>query len=235
MRPLTILAAIALLLPAPARVQASRAYAGGTDAISFGATTTTDIHTVVSVCAWVMMGNAATGGKIISHGDRSSPSPLIEWNLRLTTAGKASMETANGSVVGATTLTINVWTALCGVWNGSTVAIYVNGTSDATPVAVTGPLTHTVNNTVIGNSAAFAANGHVGRIAEVTVWGGNIGAFGATLYAGRSPGPRIEPGSVRFYAPLYGQATEPNYYESSTTFFGAVTGTNIAPHPGVNR
>jgi hypothetical protein len=230
---LSLLLSLFLILPAP--VRASRAFAGGTDAISYGATTSTDSHSVVSVCAWIMMGNAATGGKIISHGDRSTPSPLIEWNLRLTTAGKASMETALGSVVGATTLTINVWTALCGIWNGSTVAIYVNGTSDATPVAAAGTLTHTVNNTVIGNSAVFTANGHIGRIAEVTMWGGNIGAVGVSWYSNRSPGTRIEPGSVHFYAPLYGQPTEPNYYESAVSFSGAVTGTNIAPHPQVNR
>lgn len=226
--------ALAALLAVPA--SASRLFtAASTDSLNYGATTQTDAHSTLSVCAWVWPTDTTTGGKIISHGDQST-TPFIEWNLRTSATGKASMETGNGSVVGTTTVSISTWHSICGIMNGTNVQIYLDGAADATAVAVTFPLTHTVNNTMIGNSPVFANNAFAGRIAEVAVWpSATIGITGVQRYNARAPAWRIEPGTIKFYVPVVGQSPEPDWLERQGTALGTVTGTSITPHPAINR
>lgn len=76
--------------------------------------------------------------------------------------------TAYGAVVGNTTIDDGVWHWVVGVWDGSNMYLYVDGVSDATPVAWT-------------NAPGYAATNYVrvgcekyNTSAEAKFWNGNL-------------------------------------------------------------
>jgi len=220
-----IVVAILLLLRP---LDAARTFASATDIVSAGSASQVDLHTAFTVCAWVKPANTTSGGRVIQHGDLIT-SPFIEWNLRITTAGKVSVENQMGSAVGATTVATGTWQDWCGTWDGTTMTAWLNGTSDGT-AAASGTMTHSTNLTEIGNTTAFS-EAFAGDIAEVIVW--NIGNNSAivTEFHQRLPALLIRPQNIRGYWPLSGhQSPEPNYFGPA---FGTVTGTSAAPHPFV--
>lgn len=209
--------------------QAARTFAGSTHIISAGSDTAVDLHSALTVCAWIYPVSATKNGRIVQHGDLAT-SPFIEWDLKLTGSGKLSLETQFGSPVGATTVATTTWQTACGVWSGTNAIVYLNGSADAT-LAASGTLTHTSHLTEIGNSSVFGGDDYQGRIAEVGIWNVADGAIVAQFNAGYSP-KLIRRGNLRGYWPLNGWSPEIDLF---STFAGTVTGAFTEPHPRIIR
>jgi hypothetical protein len=225
-----VLALVASIVLAASSVDASRLFAGSTHIVSAGADTMVDIHTAITVCAWIYPTSAAKLGRIIQHGD-SGGSPTIEWNLKLTAGGKVSFETQVGaSPIGLTTVTTNIWQPACGLWSTTNAIVYLNGSADAS-MAGSGTVTHSSNLTEIGNSTIFGGNDFQGRIAEVGVWNVSDGGIVAQFTAGFSP-KMIHRDRLKGYWPLDGRGAETDF---ASPFFGTPSGATIAAHPRVIR
>lgn len=109
------------------------------------------------------------------------------WILKVTTSGKVEFITKNSSGtsstnISASTLLINTWYTIAGVWDGTNTYIYINGTLDSTETSWSqlnaGNNVLAVGNTFVGNmnmleirNSAFTAN----DIASLNVTpGGNL-------------------------------------------------------------
>lgn len=224
-----ILLALALVVGTVVAASGARSFTATTHVVSAGADTAIDLHTQFSVCAWIFPTSLTQKGRVIHHGDLST-TPFIEWDLSVTAAGKATIETQTGSPIGATTLTASVWQDICGTWNGTTATVYLNGTSDGS-LAASGTLTHTTNLTEIGNSTVFTGNNFAGRIAEVGVWNVSDATIPTRFHNAVAPS-RIRPDTLKGYWPLDGRSPENDWF---STFSGTVTGAAVAAHPRIIR
>lgn len=93
--------------------------------------------TGIALIAWF---NTAANGGILSG---YSAAGQYAWKLDLA-AGKVRFEIRtsddNPILSGATTVTNSQWHMAAGVYNGTTIAVYVDGRLDATPVAASGAI-----------------------------------------------------------------------------------------------
>lgn len=69
---------------------------------------------------------------------------------------------------GATTVPLNTWTHLAGVWNGSVLSVYINGVPDGTTAVAGGAFNATTNPVRIG--ASLLSESWDGRIDDVRIW-----------------------------------------------------------------
>ncbi len=71
-------------------------------------------------------------------------------------------------VNGATTVPLNTWTHLAGVWNGSVLSVYINGVLDGTASVAGGTFNATTNPVRIGASLTSEPWG--GKLDDVRIW-----------------------------------------------------------------
>lgn len=71
-------------------------------------------------------------------------------------------------VNGATTVPLNTWTHLAGVWNGSVLTVYINGVLDGTAGVVGGAFNATTNPVRIG--ASLTSESWHGKLDDVRIW-----------------------------------------------------------------
>ncbi len=71
-------------------------------------------------------------------------------------------------VNGATTVPLNTWTHLAGVWNGSLLTVYINGVPDGTAAVAGGAFNATTNPVRIG--ASLLSESWDGRLDDVRIW-----------------------------------------------------------------
>ena len=69
---------------------------------------------------------------------------------------------------GATTVPLNTWTHLAGVWNGSILTVYINGVLDGTATVSGGAFNATTNPVRIG--ASLTSESWDGRLDDVRIW-----------------------------------------------------------------
>lgn len=69
---------------------------------------------------------------------------------------------------GATTIPLNTWTHLAGVWDGSQLRVYVNGVLDGTTPGVSGGFLASANPVRIG--ASLTSEAFTGKIDGVRIW-----------------------------------------------------------------
>jgi len=85
---------------------------------------------------------------------------------------KAAFWVDNGSgfnvVNGTTTIPLNTWVHIAGVWNGSSTMVYVNGVLDATNASVPGSFPTTANPVRIGANQTSEAM--AGKLDGVRIW-----------------------------------------------------------------
>lgn len=87
----------------------------------------------VSMSAWVKFTNSASAIEIVSFFGKDGSNQA--YFLYRSATGKAVSEfgSGTGSTAGTTTLAAGIWYWLCGVYNGATNSIYVNGIREGTP------------------------------------------------------------------------------------------------------
>ena len=69
---------------------------------------------------------------------------------------------------GATTIPLNTWTHLAGVWNGSVLTVYINGVLDGTATVAGGAFNATTNPVRIG--ASLTSDSWDGKLDDVRIW-----------------------------------------------------------------
>lgn len=127
------------------------------------------VGSAITVSAWVYPTAASQNGKIL--GKHSSTTD-VQGTLGIT-SGNASFEVTTGgsyhSVVAASSLAVNAWSYVTGVYDGANAYVYVNGVL-ANSAAATGTLANNNLGWAIGRlSASQAANYYTGSVDEVKV------------------------------------------------------------------
>lgn len=164
-----------------------------------------------------------------------SDSPAaFSYLLSKTASNKALFAIFNGSTIittGTTTLNVNEWYHIAGVYDGSEIRIYVNGMEEDS-TATTGNITSTTAPVRIGvGSGATSEQPFDGDLGHASVR--NV-AFSADEVAAEAVG--INPfqnrhNSLPFYVPLNGQSPEPNIGLGGGT--GTVNGTIVIDEPPI--
>lgn len=136
--------------------------------------------------AWVYMtaypflptivGNYGTGMQFLLRVDNNRPAFWVD-------NGSGSFRVVNGT----TTVPLNTWIHLAGVWDGSQLRVYINGVLDGTAAVAGGALIASSNPVRIG--ANLLSEAFTGRIDEVRIWrtartGSQIAASMNTCYIG---------------------------------------------------
>ena len=139
--------------------------------ITDAAQTGLDITGNLTIAAWVY--KSATGTvQIIAGKDTSDPNRGYilfahsnnSFYFRVSPNGSAPLT----QVASTTTLSANTWYHIVGVYNGTDLRIYVNGSLDCTPVSYSGGIYNNTTNFIIGSAAG--GNYWNGRIDDVAVW-----------------------------------------------------------------
>lgn len=94
-------------------------------------------------------------------------------------------------VNGATTVPLNTWTHLAGVWNGSVLTVYINGVPDGTAAVAGGAFNATTNPVRIG--ASLLSESWDGKLDDVRIWSTartatDISTFMSGCLPGTTPG-----------------------------------------------
>ena len=139
--------------------------------------------TALTISAWVYKTDATVSG-IVSKA-ASSNYGLGIWGANLNFYIKTtSWSGASASFTGSY---LNQWVHVCGTWDGTTITLYINGSSVAT-ASKTGSITYSTENTRIGDLEGAAGWNFDGNIDEVAIWGsaltsGNV----TTIYNSGTP------------------------------------------------
>ena len=131
---------------------------------------------LITAEAWVNPADTtyAHYGEIV--GNYTSPLNQLQFLLRRENGGYTFYVDDGTGLHGATTgngvATIGAWQHIAGVWNGSSVMIYVNGILKGSTTGVTGPhLNSTVTNSVVlGYESAGSGESFNGSLDEVRIW-----------------------------------------------------------------
>lgn len=151
----------------------------------------------ISIAAWVKRNSTGTLDQILTRDYADSGNANTRaYQFRLDTTDVAQFVPFNASsvgvITGSTTISSGTWYHIVGTWDGTTINLYVNGTSDATGVSFSGTLrSGGANNTYIGadqnGGAGAPANFFDGAIDEVGIWNRALtGAEITQLYNGGS-------------------------------------------------
>src|SRR5690606_25042152 len=114
--------------------------------------------------------------------------------------GKATFlrEVSPYSVVGNTTLQPNTWYHVAGVYNGSTMSLYLNGVSDATPVSL-GSVASSTSDVYLGGRNS-GTSFFTGFMDEVKIY--NYARSAAQIQADYAAGAAALGGSSNSHASL---------------------------------
>ena len=94
-------------------------------------------------------------------------------------------------VNGSTTVPLNTWTHLAGVWNGSVLSVYINGVLNGTTSVVGGAFNATTNPVRIG--ASLTSEPWDGKLDDVRIWSvarttTDINTYKSSCVSGTTPG-----------------------------------------------
>jgi Concanavalin A-like lectin/glucanases superfamily/Secretion system C-terminal sorting domain len=103
-----------------------------------------------------VIGNYGTGMQFLLRVDGNKPAFWVD--------GGSGFRVING----ATTVPLNTWTHLAGVWDGSSLRVYINGILDGTASGITGAFNNTSNPVRIG--ASLTSETWTGKLDAVRVW-----------------------------------------------------------------
>jgi len=111
----------------------------------------------VTISGWVNPSGLPTGAeRILVKEVIGNSDPFASYGLFRIAANNVRMRISTGGAGSGTiatsnsTLPINKWTHVVGVYNGTDIRIYINGVLDMTPVAKSGNIVSTTENVTIG-------------------------------------------------------------------------------------
>ncbi len=107
----------------------------------------------ITISAWVKATTTTATQSIIDDDNGGS----IGYFLRITSSGKLNGRITATTITGNTTLQPNTWYHVALIYDGANVYVYLNGISDATPVARTGTITYSGASKAIGKRPAGGA------------------------------------------------------------------------------
>ena len=122
--------------------------------------------TALTISAWVYKTDTSDAGIVSKYA--STDYGLGIWGTNLNFYIKTtSWSGASASFTGSY---LNQWVHVCGTWDGTTITLYINGSSVAT-ASKTGSISYSTNNTRIGDLEGAAGWNFDGNIDEVAIWG----------------------------------------------------------------
>lgn len=107
----------------------------------------------ITISVWVMATTTVVNNDIISDDNGGT----ITYFLRINTSGNVFGRISGTTITGNTTLSPNIWYHLALVYDGANMYLYVNGISDATPVAKTGAIVNGGDSKNIGRRPGGSA------------------------------------------------------------------------------
>ncbi len=152
---------------------------GISDVVNMGNALTASLNplNVITVEAWVMpTSTVSPSGYGLIVGNYNSPLNQTQFFLRRQGMNYAFYVNVGGGlqgVVALNTVTLSSWQHLAGVWNGTTITLYLNGASVGTATTAAGPFSvaATTNSVIMGYENAGGGEGFTGSIDEVRIWG----------------------------------------------------------------
>lgn len=112
-----------------------------------------------------LVGNYGTGMQFLLRVDANRPAFWVDNGTGFNRAH------------GATTVPLNTWTHLAGVWDGSQLRVYINGVLDGTTTLSTGAFNATTNPVRIG--ASLLTESWDGSLDEIRIW--NVARTGVEI------------------------------------------------------
>jgi len=147
------------------------AFDGASTFVNMGSPTSLNLTSALTVSAWINTSNpTAFFPNIFSNSSNNTNGYTLEL---YSSTGKIDLNLAGVHVVqGGTVLQPNTWYFVTGTWNGSTAAVYLNGSLDGS-VATTSSLTYTSAASYIGAVRLNPGTAHLwlpGLIDDVRIY-----------------------------------------------------------------
>ena len=176
--------------------------------------------TALSISAWVYKTDATDAGIVTKYASTDYGLGIFGTNLYL------SIKTASwsGATAAFTGSYLNQCVHVCGTWYGSTITLYINGSSVAT-ASKTGSITYSANNTRIGDLEGAAGWNFDGNIKQVGIFDSALSASDVTsIYnSGLPKNISSESGLVSYYRMGDGEDKYPNLLDYKGTAHGTMT------------
>lgn len=147
--------------------------------------------TAYTISLWIRL-DEIRAGSLITRTDANGSGAAWSHQLRINATGKVEHYVWDGAaktVTSATTLEAGVWHHIAGTAaNGGQLKLFINGTEEGTPVAVSA-LWGGGDRWWLGSDSGAAAGAFpLGALDDLALWHGDLGAEGiALLSAGQSP------------------------------------------------
>jgi hypothetical protein len=138
--------------------------------------------TAISISAWFKLSSSGQNGKcIISKHISGSSAPYFVFAIRTTTSNtiqfRVGLEDNSVPIItGSTSVNDTNWHHVVGIFDGSNINIYIDGTSDATSVAASGTLKSVtdkviaIGGTVVGGTGGSSSDLLNGKIDETSIF-----------------------------------------------------------------
>ncbi len=100
-------------------------------------------------------------------------------------------------MIGPVPLSANQWTHVAGVYDGTKLYLYVNGSPAITPVSLTGPITESINDLQIGHDPSNPSGYYIGLIDEASVYSSALSAAQIqSIYLATTAGKCVIPATI---------------------------------------
>lgn len=164
-----------------------------------------------SISVWMKTADATPSANSYLFSTMSAGG-ATKMGLYLDTSGNVNWKVYSGSpqkgITSTATLSDNTWYHIVGTWDGSTINLYIDGTSAATPVAATDAYTPTTGNSFATLGAyRYQTSGtqkggyYTGDLAQVSVWNSVALSESQIQYLYNLNNPMV-PGNVNLPTPI---------------------------------
>lgn len=133
------------------------------------------LTTALTLQAWVYPTAFGSWAKILNKAHTSNVAPYMNYSLSNNDAsppkvrGEIAVSGTSCQILSTTALTLSTWTFAVFTWDGTNMNIYLDGSSDAAPVAQEGPIDTIAQVTEIGYNTVYVAQDWTGDIDEARI------------------------------------------------------------------
>lgn len=121
--------------------------------INFGSAAQYTMTTAMSACAWMAIDGSVNWGCCLTRHSTASKGWYLDYGGSVNKKPSFALYNASGTgklVSAATALSTGIWANVISTYDGSNLNIYINGISDAAPVAQSGNVNATTRDLIIG-------------------------------------------------------------------------------------
>lgn len=187
----------------------------------------------VTLSAWVRLESMGTEKKVLAKW--ADAGGQFQYLLSITASNNVLLAVNSGGqtvVTGSTSLVIDTWHHIAGVYDGSTIRVYLDGVDDGS-TADSGNMPNTTAPVRIGAGSGGAGTEAPmdGEIGHCAIWDAPLSPGEiASLAAAISPLKIRKSDNLQFFAPLNGQTPE---YDVIGGLSLTVNGTTVAEEPPI--